>query len=129
MGWGFSLVSRGKRLLHGFFVLCTSQENALFRNWSISIQSNHWVWFIRRFSNKLFISFNLDFWKIMRLLFLLLLCVLILARSAPSPHIPLVMQRRDLLKFLITFRNKTENPLYLVSKLCIILATFFLNLF
>ena len=31
------------------------------------------------------ISFNLDFWKIMKLLFLLLLCVLILARSARSP--------------------------------------------
>ena len=30
-------------------------------------------------------SFNLDFWKIMKLLFLLLLCVLILARSARSP--------------------------------------------
>ena len=55
------------------------------RNWSISIQSNNWVQFIRRFSNKLFISFNLDFWKIMKLLFLLLLCVLILARSARSP--------------------------------------------
>ena len=41
--------------------------------------------FIRRFSNKLFISLNLDFWKIIKLLFLLLLCVLILARSARSP--------------------------------------------
>ena len=30
-------------------------------------------------------SFNLDFWKIMKLLFLLLLCVLILAQSARSP--------------------------------------------
>ena len=39
------------------------------------------------------------------------------------------MQRRDLLKFLITFPNKIENLLYLVSKLCIIFATFFLNLF
>ena len=75
--------SRGKRLLNGFLFLRTSQENALFRNWSISIQINNWV--IRRFSNKLFISFNLDFWKIMKLLLLLLLCVLILARSARSP--------------------------------------------
>ena len=33
----------------------------------------------------LFISFNLDFWKIMKLLFLLLLCVVILARSSRSP--------------------------------------------
>ena len=40
-------------------------------------------------------------------------------------HIPLVMQRRDLLKFLITFPNQMENLLYLVSKLCIIFATFF----
>ena len=39
--------------------------------------------------------------------------------------IPLVMQRRDLLEFLITFPNKMENLLYLVSKLCIIFATFF----
>ena len=35
------------------------------------------------------------------------------------------MQRRDLLEFLITFPNKMENLLYLVSKLCIIFATFF----
>ena len=35
-------------------------------------------------------------------------------------HIPLVMKRRDLLKFLITFPNKMVNLLYLVSKLCII---------
>ena len=30
-------------------------------------------------------------------------------------HIPLVIQGRDLLKFLITFPNKMENLLYLVS--------------
>ena len=64
----------------------TSKENALFRNHgSISIQSNNWVQFLRRLSSKLFISFNLDFWKIMKLLFLLLLCVVILARSSRSP--------------------------------------------
>ena len=32
-----------KRLLNGVFFLRTSQENALFRNWSISIQSNNSV--------------------------------------------------------------------------------------
>ena len=32
-----------KRLLNGFFFLRNSQENALFRNWSISIQSDNWV--------------------------------------------------------------------------------------
>ena len=39
--------------------------------------------------------------------------------------LPLIMQRRDFLKSLITFPNKMENLLYLVSKLCIIFATFF----
>ena len=131
----------------------------------------------------------------MKLLFLLLLCVLILARSARSPSFdvrlhgsssipiasfverglfiktfchrkylnrrivyssghqgtfnPTVMTNKEvhmvhgnintndetshtasnakkyLLKFLITFPNKMENLLYLVSKLCIMFATFF----
>ena len=34
-------------------------------------------------------------------------------------------ERRDLLKFLITFPNKMKNLLYLVGKLCIIFTTFF----
>ena len=54
----------------------TSQENTQFRNWSISIQANNWVQFIKRNSSKQLICFNLNLWKIWTLLFLLLLCVL-----------------------------------------------------
>ena len=55
----------------------TSQENTQFRNWSISIQANNLVQFIKRISSKQLISFNLNLWKILTLLFLPLLCVLI----------------------------------------------------
>ena len=66
-------VRRGKRLLSGFFFMRTFLENAQFHNnWLVLIQTNNWVQFIRQFSNKLLISFNLDLWKIMKLLFLLL---------------------------------------------------------
>lgn len=67
------------------FFMRTSLENVQFCNWLIPIQANHWVQFIRQFSNKLSISFNLDLWKIMKLLFLPLLCILILSQSARSP--------------------------------------------
>ena len=62
---------------------CFIEIDQLLVNFNPKI-SNNWVQFIRRVTNKLFISFNLDFWKIMKLLFLLL-CVLILAQSARSP--------------------------------------------
>ena len=118
---------------------------------------------------------NLDFWKVMKLLFLLLLCVLIPIASFVERGLfiktfchrkylnrrivyssghqatfnPAVITNKGLhmihgnintneeashttsnakkrsLKFLITFPNKMENLLYLASKLCIILATFF----
>ena len=64
----------------------TSQENAYFkrevRNWSILIQTDYWLQFIRPFSHEFLISFNIDLLKIMKLLFLLLLRVLILPQSA-----------------------------------------------
>ena len=79
-------VRRGKRLLSGFFFMRTFLENAQFHNnWLVLIQTNNWVQFIRQFSNKLLISFNLDLWKIMKLSFLLLLCILISFQSVRSP--------------------------------------------
>ena len=69
--------------------MCTPQENAYskceVRNWSILIQTDNWLKFIRRFSHEFLISFNIDILKIMRLLFLLSLSVQILLQSAQRP--------------------------------------------